>query len=130
MRRTEIVQEIAAVKEASNGATCHLPGREAEVLRRLIRRHEGAFPKPALVRIWRELMSALIRLQGPFAVGVYAPDERLTYWDLARDHYGGLTPILGHGSTGQVVHSKCCKSAAGIKRVREAAGHPERSAHG
>ena len=103
MRRTEIVQEIAAVKGRSNGTFLHLPGREAEVIRRLIRRHRGAFPKPVLVRIWRELISALIRLQGPFALAVYAPDERLTYWDLARDHYGALTTIVGHASAGQVV---------------------------
>jgi chorismate mutase / prephenate dehydratase len=120
MRRTEIVQEIAAVKGASNGASFHLPGREAEVLRRLIRRHQGAFPKPALVRIWRELISALIRLQGPFAVAVYAPDERLIYWDLARDHYGGLTPIMGHASTGQVVRAVTEGSASiGVLPVPE-----------
>ena len=61
MRRTEVVQKIAAVK-GSNGGAFHLPGREAEVMRRLVRRHQGAFPKAALVRIWRELISALIRL--------------------------------------------------------------------
>ena len=102
MRRTEVVQQIAAVK-GSNGAAFHLPGREAEVVRRLVRRHHGAFPKAVLVRIWREMISALIRLQGPFAVAVYAPADRLTYWDLARDHYGALTPIVAHASTGQVV---------------------------
>jgi chorismate mutase/prephenate dehydratase len=113
MRRTEVVQEIAAVKGRTNGAAFHLPGREAEVIRRLVRRHRGPFPKPALVRIWREMISALIRLQGPFAVAVYAPDDRLAYWDLARDHYGALTPIVAHASTGQVV-SAVTEGAAAI----------------
>ena len=113
MRRTEVVQEIAAVKGRTNGAAFHLPGREAEVIRRLVRRHKGPFPKPALVRIWREMISALIRLQGPFAVAVYAPDDRLAYWDLARDHYGALTPIVAHASTGQVV-SAVTEGAAAI----------------
>ncbi|MCI0430781.1 MAG: chorismate mutase [Rhodospirillales bacterium] len=112
MRRAEVVQQIATVKGRLNGASFHLPGREAEVVRRLIRRHRGSFPKPALVRIWRELISALIRLQGPFAVAVYAPDDRPTYWDLARDHYGVLTPIVGHASAGQVVRAVTEGSAA------------------
>jgi chorismate mutase / prephenate dehydratase len=112
MRRTEVVQEIARVK-GSNGAAFHRPGREAEIVRRLVRRHRGPFPKAALVRIWREMISALIRLQGPFAVAVYAPADRLTYWDLARDHYGALTPMVAHASTGQVV-SAVTEGAASI----------------
>jgi chorismate mutase/prephenate dehydratase len=104
MRRTEVVQEIAEVKGSSR-AVYHLPGREAEVVRRLVRRHQGAFPKAVLVRIWREMISALIRLQGPFSVAVYAPGDRLTYWDLARDHYGALTPVVAHASAAQVVSS-------------------------
>ena len=104
MRRTEVVQEIAAVKGSSRAAY-HLPGREAEVVRRLVRRHQGAFPKAVLVRIWREMISSLIRLQGPFSVAVYAPGDRLTYWDLARDQYGALTPIVAHASAAQVVSS-------------------------
>ncbi len=112
MRRTKIVQEIAAEK-GSNASAFHLPGREAEVVRRIVRRHRGAFPKAALVQIWREMISALIGLQGPFAVAVYAPPDRLAYWDLARDHYGRLTPIVGHASTGQVV-SAVTEGAASI----------------
>ena len=34
------------------------PGREAEIVRRLLRRHRGAFPRPVIVRLWRELLSA------------------------------------------------------------------------
>ena len=112
MRRTQIVQQIAEVKGRSNGAFNHLPGREAEVIRRLVRRHEGAFPKAALVRIWRELISALIRLQGPFPVAVYAPADRLAYWEIARDHYGALTQITAHASAGQVVSTVIDGSAA------------------
>jgi chorismate mutase / prephenate dehydratase len=103
MGRTAIVQKIAEVKGRAARSAHHLPGREAEVVRRLVARHKGAFPKPILVRIWRELISALIRLQGPFAVAAYAPDDRPGYADLARDHYGALTPVVGHASTGQVV---------------------------
>ncbi|WP_119678921.1 chorismate mutase [Indioceanicola profundi] len=93
MRRTEIVLEIGAAKQP--GRPYFRPGREAEILRRLAARHEGAFPVGALMRMWREMMAALTRVQGAFAVAVCAPeDQRSIYWDIARDHYGSTTPMI------------------------------------
>ncbi len=104
MRRTEVVQRIAALKEADGGSRFR-PGREASVLRRLVRRHRGPFPRPVLVNIWRQLMSALVGLQGPFSVAVYEADAAEGYRDLARDHFGGRTPIVQYRSVRQVVRS-------------------------
>jgi chorismate mutase len=104
MRRTELAGAIRAAKDREATST-YSPGREADILRRLVRRHRGAFPKPVLVRIWREMMSALLRLQGPFAVAVFAPEDRHWYWDHARDHYGSGTPITGHQSVRSVVNA-------------------------
>ena len=39
------------------------PGREAQILRRLVARHRGRFPRPALVRIWREILSGTVAMQ-------------------------------------------------------------------
>ena len=105
IRRTSVVEEIAHLKDNGAAPANHLPAREAQVVRRLVQRHHGPFPKAALVRMWREMISALVRLQGPFAVAVYAPEEHPGYWDLARDHYGSQTPITAHGSTAQVVRA-------------------------
>src|SRR3546814_10344757 len=69
------------------------PGREARVLRRLVARHTGPFPKPVVTRIWREIISVFTRLQGPFAAAAYAPQQRPDLGSLARDHFGSLTPI-------------------------------------
>ena len=46
------------------------------------------------MRIWRELMSALVRLQGPFSVAVFSPDGAPTYRSLAREHFGSFTPMI------------------------------------
>lgn len=106
MRRTDLLSGIAAAKgkpaSAATGAFLR-PGREATVLRRLVARHRGAFPKPALVRLWREIISAPLSLQGAFTVAVYAPKDAPGYWDLARDHYGSCTHFSGHGSASQVI---------------------------
>lgn len=91
MRRAGVVQDILAAKGDSRLAM--RPGREAEILRRLAARHQGAFPLPELTRIWRELITGFTRMQGPFAIAVDAPGGRDDLWDLARDHYGSHTPM-------------------------------------
>ena len=104
MRRTDVVEEIGRSKGAGNGPYLR-PGREATILRRLIARHRGDFPKTALVRIWREIIAALTQLQGPFSVAVFAPPEFPEYWDLARDHFGSATPMTRHLTVDNVVRA-------------------------
>ncbi|GAB4228969.1 MAG: chorismate mutase [Kiloniellaceae bacterium] len=96
MRRTELAREIGVAK--GQGAVFMRPGREARVLRRLVARHQGAFPKPVIARIWREIVSVFTRLQGPFAAAAFAPEEGPDLYGLARDHFGSLTPITRFGS--------------------------------
>jgi chorismate mutase / prephenate dehydratase len=104
MRRANVALRIGAAKNANGGDGLLMrPGREAQVLRRLIARHEGAFPKSVILRLWRELIGAVLRMQGPFSVAVYAPEGAAGYWDLARDHFGSLTPASAHDSAQQVL---------------------------
>jgi len=93
MRRAEIAQRIGRVKERERSPVFR-PAREAMILRRLVARHSGPLPVQVVVRIWRELLSALTRLQASFAVAVYVPEGRPGYWDAARDHFGGIVPMF------------------------------------
>jgi len=104
IERLEVVRRVAAEKRSERLAP-HLPAREAEIIRRLVKRQDDAFPAGTLVRIWRELLAATVQLQGPFAVAVYAPPEALGVWDLARDHYGSHTPMTAYQSTFQVIRA-------------------------
>jgi chorismate mutase len=94
-RRAEAVQKVAAGKEAGDGPSAAFlrPGREAQVLRRVLERHHSSLPAAALLRIWREMISSLYRLQGPVQVAVHAPNKSVARWDLARDYYGSTTPM-------------------------------------
>jgi len=116
MRRAALAEQIGQAKLAGpapapdaapgKGPAVYLrPGREASVLRRLVRRHSGPFPVTSLVRLWREIMSSLLRLQGPFSVAVLSggPDTPPGLWDLARDHYGAATPMIACQSVSQVM---------------------------
>jgi len=104
MRRTEIVGEIGALKRESEGGPLALrPGREAQIIRRLVRRHSGPFPIAVLVRIWRELLSAQVAVQGDYSIAVFAPDDVVVYRDLCRDQFGAFVPIRRYQSVSQVV---------------------------
>jgi chorismate mutase-like protein len=103
MQRTELAVAVGAAKAArqpvsgdspAEGAKFIRPAREAKILRRLIARHKGKLPKAVIVRMWREMISALLQVEGPFAVAVYAPHAQPGFWDLARDHYGSRVKII------------------------------------
>ncbi|PKU26159.1 chorismate mutase [Telmatospirillum siberiense] len=104
MRRTEVVVQVGAVKGIDNAALLR-PGREAEILRRLVSRHHGRFPKVSLLRIWREIIGGMIGLQGDVSVAVYMPDRGAGYLELARDHFGVVLPITPFRSAGQVTRT-------------------------
>lgn len=104
MRRTAVGDRVREAKQGNDGPIFR-PAREARILRRLAERHQGGFPKSALMRIWREIISATLRLQGPFSVAAYAPENTPACRDLAREHFGATTPVTAHQSTRSVVHA-------------------------
>ena len=113
MERTRIVRDVAAAKALASGADDQAPhgiqalamrpGREAEVVRRLVARHQGELPVLVIVRLWRELMTAKTRLQAPLNVLVYGGAEALAFWDLARFYFGSPTPLEKCDSPEQVL---------------------------
>ncbi len=104
MQRTEVVERVGAVKGINNAALLR-PGREAEILRRLVSRHHGGFPKLSLLRIWREIIGGVIGLEGNVSVAVFMPDRGAGYLELARDHYGAVLSITPFRSAGQVTRA-------------------------
>jgi chorismate mutase-like protein len=104
MQRAATVARLPQVKP-DNGGLFLRPGREAQILRRLLKRHAGPLPAEALSRIWRELISALYRVQGPLRVAVHAPEKSVGYWDLGRDHFGSVTPMSLHRSAHAVLRA-------------------------
>lgn len=101
IRRAEVVQRVAATKPA--GVIALRPGREAAILRRLLARHRGGLPPQSIVRIWRELLAATTGMQGRFAIAVCDTDPGRAFTQLAREHFGALTPLTSHRSPAQSV---------------------------
>ena len=72
VKRGTIVEDIRKIKKRAGPAL--RPGREARILRRLAEKHQGAFPLPALVCLWREMMGGFTHMQQPFSGAVHAAD--------------------------------------------------------
>ncbi len=101
-QRAALVGQIAAAKTASGLAM--RPGREAQVLRKRLATHDGAFPVAAVYRMWREMISAFALMQTKdFRIAVCRPADQPGYWDLARDHFGCQVPMVAYESPTQVL---------------------------
>jgi chorismate mutase-like protein len=102
MQRAAVSEQVRATKQGAR-TILFRPGREAAILKRLLARHDGPLPPEAVVQVWREIIAASTRLQGPFRVAIYAPSGAEHALDLARAHFGVLTPLLPMSSVGPVL---------------------------
>jgi chorismate mutase / prephenate dehydratase len=121
MRRALVVEQVArAGKRAA-----FRPGREASIIRRLLRRHGGRLPAQAVVRIWRELLAGTTAMQGPFTVAVCESDSDAGFTQAAREHFGALTPLHVHRSPAQAMAEVIGGSASvGVLPYPSEAGTP------
>ena len=99
MQRAEIVEYVAR----SGKPAAFRPGREASIVRRLLGRHHGALPPVSVVRIWRELLAGTTSMQGGFSLAVCDSDHGAPFTQLAREHFGALTPLRAYGSPRQAL---------------------------
>jgi chorismate mutase len=96
MQRARVVEHVAR----SGKPAAFRPGREAQIIRRLLARHGGALPAQAIFRIWRELLAGTTAMQAPFSMAVCETDPGGAMTQLAREHFGVLTPLRTYGSPG------------------------------
>lgn len=101
MRRASVVERVG--KLAVKGRVALRPGREAAIIRRLLARHTGRLPPGRLVQVWRELITGMTAIQGPFVLAVCAPDLASGYISAAREHFGAQTPLRVHRTPAQAI---------------------------
>ena len=99
MQRAAVVEHVARTGKPA----AFRPGREATIIRRLLGRHKGMLPPASLVRIWRELLAGTTAMQGGFSLMVADTEPGAALIQLAREHFGALTPLRAHGSAAQAM---------------------------
>jgi chorismate mutase len=68
------------------------PGREAQVLRRLLAARQNASPA-LVVRVWREMIGDNLCRQGPFHLSVWGGRDPARSLELARARFGGAPSL-------------------------------------
>jgi chorismate mutase / prephenate dehydratase len=99
IERATVVEQVAHTGKPA----AFRPGREASIIRRLIARHHGSLPRASLFRIWRELLAGTTAMQGGFSMTVCDADPGAILTQLAREHFGALTPLRQHASADQAL---------------------------
>jgi chorismate mutase / prephenate dehydratase len=93
--RIGIVAQVGEMKRKESPGQCPLrAGREAEMVRRLIKKFEGSqFSPAAAAAMWRLLIGASTAVEGPLKIAVFAPEkDDALYW-LAREYFGPFLPV-------------------------------------
>src|SRR5262249_47932833 len=94
-RAESIDQLIASKKTEEPGSACR-PAREAEMMRRLVRRHHGSLPLDTAESIWRVIISTFTYVQSPFSVHADLSAGDALMRDSARFHFGFTVPFVAH----------------------------------
>jgi chorismate mutase/prephenate dehydratase len=92
--RTKVVEEVAELKQHQRLSVFMKPGREASIIRSMLAASGGQMPPRLIVQLWREVMMASLQLEQSFAVAAVVPAPgAMRCWELARDHFGCVTPL-------------------------------------
>lgn len=93
--RAGLAHDVAAAKAAAgDGDKFGLrPGRETQLMRRLLARPRDAAPASIVVRIWRELVGDSLSRQGPFHLSVFGGRDPVRAVDGARLRFGVAPPL-------------------------------------
>jgi chorismate mutase len=105
MQRGEIIDRLIAVKERRGGGSAFRPGREAEMMRRLVERHRGLLPLDTVEGIWRIIISTFTFVQANYSVHVDVSGGDPPMRDSARFHFGFTVPYVPHNSAAGVVEA-------------------------
>lgn len=91
-QRADIVHTVRAVK--GKQPIFIRPGREATMLRALLKRPAGRIPQGLVMSLWRAMIGAFTMQEGRLSVAVTAGKGQQDLWDITRDYYGFSTPLV------------------------------------
>ncbi len=103
--RTGLIEAVHAFKSQVHQPQSNAmrPGRETQMLRRLIAQAEGKLPPELILRIWRELVGWATQKQSPMNVHICGSHENHALWDCVRAHFGGFAAIERHDTMDSVL---------------------------
>ena len=103
MERGEIIDRLIAVKRTQETGSAFRPAREADMMRRLVERHQGILPLDTAESIWRVIIATFTYVQAPFSVHADLSAGEAGMRDRARFHFGFTVPFVPHMGAASVV---------------------------
>ena len=123
MERGEIIDRLIAVKRARSRLSAFRPAREAEMMRRLVKRHKGILPLDTVESIWRVIISTFTYVQAPFSVHADLSAGDALMRDSARFISASRCRSLPHmGAAGVVAAVSASKGDLGLVPAFAVAG--------
>lgn len=115
MERGEIINRLISVKHSQETGSAFRPAREADMMRRLVKRHKGVLPLDTAESIWRVIISTFTYVQAPFSVHADLSAGDAAMRDSARFHFGFTVPFVPHmGAAGVVAAVSESKGDLGL----------------
>ncbi len=103
MQRGEIIDRLIAVKARAVGSSAFRPGREADMMRRLVERHKGILPLDTVESIWRIIISTFTFVQANYSVHADISGGDAQMRDCCRFHFGFTVPYITHKNVAEVI---------------------------
>ena len=122
VERGTVIDALIRTKGTSQAGAAFRPGREADMMRRLVARHEGALPLATVEHIWREIITTFTRMQAPFDVAIDVSTEPERMRDLARFYFGFSVKLIDLPDAAAVVARVADTGDLGLVARGETAG--------
>ena len=99
MQRAGVIDELIQVKgsDKRQGAAFR-PGREAQMMQVLARRHRGSVPMVMIRHVWREIISTFTFMQAAYCVHVVESGNPGAMRDTVRYQFGFTVPLVAHAT--------------------------------
>jgi chorismate mutase-like protein len=110
IERSGVIRELIEIKGTSRPASAFRPDREADMMRRLVMRHDGELPLATIEHIWREIITTFTAMQAPFGIAAGPAADSLALRDAIRFYFGFSIAV-----------ADCATSAAAIAQVKASA---------
>src|SRR3954454_13224224 len=105
MERRDIINTLIATKKTVESGSAFRPAREAEMMKRLVERHQGILPLDTVESIWRVIIATFTYVQAPFSVHADLSPGESAMRDTARFHFGFTVPYVTHFSAAAAVEA-------------------------
>ena len=112
--RGEVIDSLIKTKGTGRPGAAFRPAREADMMRRLVERHEGALPLATVEHIWREIITTFTRIQAPFDVAIDVSVDAERMRDLARFVFGFSVPLKAVANADAVVAAVAGSNSLGL----------------